>query len=234
MTTIRPCDRKYAAIRSTPLPRFKSSTIALSTEPPAFLKRARFSQGSIQWGPYSTFGAELGLIAGDRRLRLVQLFSEANELKSITLIREQRQGSAAPERPPLQVQDLIGTWQGEAITEYADLRPEQHSKTQLVVESARDNAIRQTITVSSAAAPITSVGTIKRQTISFSDGAQPVQVLLLPDGASSTCPSKITPRQPIFLEVGWLLDAHTRQRLIRTYDAAGAWISLTLVEETKR
>jgi hypothetical protein len=199
-----------------------------------FFETGAFSQGSIQWGPYSTFGAELGLIAGDRRLRLVQLFSEANELKSITLIREQRQGSAAPERPPLQIQDLIGTWQGEAITEYADLRPEQHSKTQLVVESAGDHAIRQTITVSSAAAPITSVGTIKGQTISFSDGAQPVQVLLLPDGASSTCPSKTTPRQPIFLEVGWLLDAHTRQRLIRTYDAAGAWISLTLVEETKR
>jgi len=198
-----------------------------------FFETGAFSQGSIQWGPYSTFGAELGLIADDRRLRLVQLFSEANELKSITLIREQRQGSAAPERPPLQVQDLIGTWQGEAVTEYADLRPAQHSKTQLVVESAGDKAIRQTITASSAAAPITSVGTIKGQAISFLDGAQPVQVLLLPDGASSTCPSKITPRQPIFLEVGWLLDARTRQRLIRTYDAAGAWASLTLVKETK-
>ncbi|MGD1897244.1 MAG: hypothetical protein ACFB16_09880, partial [Phormidesmis sp.] len=36
-----------------------------------------------------------------------------------------------------------------------------------------------------------------------------------------------------FLEVGWLIDRHTRQRLIRRYDAEGAWVSLTLVTEQK-
>ncbi|MEM8506014.1 MAG: DUF3598 family protein [Cyanobacteria bacterium P01_D01_bin.1] len=221
--------RRYPANAPAQIQKLDYRTLNRATR---FFETGAFSQGSIQWGPYSTFGAELGLIAGDRRLRLVQLFNKDNTLKSITLIRERRQGSEAPERPPLQISDLIGTWQGEAVTEYADLRPEQHSQTQLTVEQA-DRTIRQTITLNSTA-PITSTGTLEGQKISFADGAQPVQVLLLPDGASSTCPSQINPRQPLFLEVGWLLDARTRQRMIRTYDATGAWVSLTLVNESKQ
>lgn len=209
-----------------------------------FFETGAFSQGSIQWSPLSTFGAELGLIVGDRRLRLVQLFDKS-ALKSITLIREQlyssegssdlaaeRKGSEAPERPLLKVSDLLGTWKGRAVTEYADLRPEKHSETQLTVQQV-GRTIHQTLNVGPTAAPVTSTGTLEGQKISFSNGSQPVQVLLLPDGASSTCPRNITPRQPLFLEVGWLLNSQTRQRLIRSYDATGAWVSLTLVIESK-
>ena len=51
-----------------------------------------FSQGSIQLAPFSEFGAELGLIDGDRRLRLVQLFDPNGQLDRITLIREKLAG----------------------------------------------------------------------------------------------------------------------------------------------
>lgn len=214
-----------------------------------FFKNGAFSQGSTQKGPFSEFGAELGLISGDRRLRVVQLFNTAHELKQITLIREQLKGSDAPERSPLKILDLIGTWQGEAVTQYADMQPEQTQSTQLTVEALAEAAgnqkIRQTLRFGESNAPISSVGTIDGtavdptvdqtigQKISFAKGAQPMQVWLLPDGASVTCPVKITPRQPLFLEIGWLLDANTRQRMIRSYDAAGAWVSLTLVTEKK-
>ena len=198
-----------------------------------FFDNGAFSQGSTQWGPFSEFGAELGLIKGDRRLRIVQLFSKSGELDKLTLIREGLEGTDAPERNPLTADALIGRWQGEAVTQYADLRPEQTYSTQLTIDSVGANQIRQTLSFD-AAPPITSVGTLEGQRILFTEGAQPIQVLLLPDGGSSTCPVKITPRQPIFLEAGWLLDANTRQRLIRQYDAAGAWVSLTLVTETKR
>lgn len=197
-----------------------------------FFESGAFSQGSMQWGPFSTFGAELGLIHKNRRLRLVQLF-EKNELKPLTLIREGLQNEQSAERPSLTLSDLIGSWKGEAITQYADLRPETSSTTQLTVEQTGNGQIRQTINLGAGIPPINSTGRLEGQRILFQDGSQPVQVLLLPDGASSTCPTAITPRQPIFLEVGWLLDAHTRQRLIRSYDAAGAWASLTLVTERK-
>lgn len=196
-----------------------------------FFENGAFSQGSTQWGPFSTFGAELGLIEGDRRLRIVQLFSKSGDLDKITLIRERLEGTNAPERSPLTLDSLIGIWKGEATTQYADLRPEQTQPTQLTIERAGANQIRQSLSFGSAPA-FTSVGTLNAQRILF-EGAQSVQVLLLPDGGSSTCPTKITPRQPIFLEAGWLLNANTRQRIIRQYDAAGAWVSLTLVTEVK-
>ena len=198
-----------------------------------FFENGAFSQGSMQWGPFSSFGAELGLISGNRRLRLVQLF-EKNELRPMTLIREQLTGTDSPERPPLKVEDLLGTWQGESVTQYADLRPESSSQTQLKIEPLGKSQLRQTLDLGAGIPPISSVGRIEGARIFFEQGAQAVQVLCLPAGASATCPMQITPRQPIFLEVGWLIDAQTRQRLIRSYDAAGAWVSLTLVTERKQ
>ncbi len=196
-----------------------------------FFEDGAFSQGSTQWGPFSEFGAELGFIAGKRRLRLVQLFDKT-EFKQLTLIRERMKGSTATERPALKVEDLVGTWKGEITTQYADLRPEQNQTAQLKIEKTSAHEIRQTIELRDMP-PITSIGTVSDQVISFEGGSQPVQVLLLPDGASATFPTRITPRQPLFLEAGWLLDAQTRQRLIRSYDATGEWVSLSLVTEKK-
>lgn len=197
-----------------------------------FFADGAFSQGSTQWGPFSEFGAELGLIHQDRRLRLVPLFDTSGEFKQLTLIREQRQGSHAAERAPLQVSDLIGTWQGEAVTQYADLRPKSVQATQLTIEQVSDQSLQQTIQLEYAP-PISSIGTIAGDTISFSSGPQPTQVLCLPEGASATFPTRIVPRQPLFLEAGWLLTANTRQRIIRSYEASGAWVGLTLVTEHK-
>ncbi len=67
-----------------------------------FFENGAFSQGLIQWGPFSEFGAELGLIEteddkpGNRRLRLVQLFNKNSQLDQLTLIREQRAGTQTP------------------------------------------------------------------------------------------------------------------------------------------
>ena len=80
-----------------------------------------FSTGSIQIAPFAEFGAELGLIYQGRRLRLVQLFNKSGELERLTLIREQLAQTTAPEKPTLTVDDLIGTWQGEAQTLYPRL-----------------------------------------------------------------------------------------------------------------
>lgn len=197
-----------------------------------FCENGAFSQGSIQWGPFSEFGAELGLIAGDRRLRLVQLFAPDQKLRQITLIRERLAGSATPERPPLTVENLIGVWEGEATTFSPDLGSPQTYATRLEVQQDCDR-ITQTLQIGNAPQPIQSVGLLQGSTIIFNQGSQTVQVLLLPDGASSTCPCEITPRQPLFLEVGWLIEPHLRQRLIRSYNAQGGWTTLTLVVEQK-
>ncbi|NJM69860.1 MAG: DUF3598 family protein [Scytonema sp. RU_4_4] len=59
------------------------------------------------------------------------------------------------------------------------------------------------------------------------------QILRLPDGASSTCPTQIKPGHPFFLEVGWLIQPGLRQRMIRTYNDQGKWSRVTLVTERR-
>lgn len=194
-----------------------------------------FSQGSIQFGPFSEFGAELGLIAGDRRLRLVQLFNRESRLDLITLIREQRAGTDAPERPPLKLTDLLGQWQGEAVTLYPDLRSPDHYSTHLEIRLETETHLVQTLSFGTGEArrSFSSTAIVEDSRLRFNQGAQEVQILLLPDGASSNCPWEIKPRQPFVLEVGWLLQPGLRQRLVRSYDSKGEWTSLTLVTEQR-
>jgi hypothetical protein len=200
-----------------------------------FFDNGAFSQGSLQWGPFSEFGAELGLIAGDRRLRLVQLFDKEAKLEKITLIREKLAGTDTPERPPLTVEQLLGEWQGEAVTLYPDLRSPDTYPTQLQLQRQDSDTLTQTLTFGTgdSARTITSSGRIDGSILHFEQGSLPVQVLLLPDGASSNCPLQLKPRHSLVLEVGWLLEPDLRQRMVRRYSEQGEWVSLTLVTERK-
>lgn len=204
-----------------------------------FLETGAFSQGSIQFGPFSEFGAELGLIEtrennipGDRRLRLVQLYNRQSQLDQLTLIRECRAHSDAPERPPLTVRDLLGSWQGEATTVYPDWQDPKTYTTTLEIEKWGDRLMQQ-LKIGTSGQIITSSAEINDSVLTFTQGTQTVQVLLLPDGGSSTCPTRIKSGQPFFLEMGWLLQPNLRQRLIRSYSDKGEWTSLTLVTERK-
>lgn len=195
-----------------------------------------FSQGSLQFSPVSEFGAELGLIAGDRRLRLVQQFQPGGQpdtqttLASLTLIREHRRGTRRSERPRLQPQDLVGHWHGEAVTIYPDWRSPSRYSTQIAI-TFQDNQLTQQLSLPNF--ELTSTAPFEDNGLRFNSGQVPVQILLLPDGVSSNTPQVIPRGLPFFLEVGWLIEPDLRQRLIRSYDSRGEWVSLTLVTEQK-
>ena len=199
-----------------------------------FLENGAFSQGSIQWAPFSEFGAELGLIEGNRRLRLVQLFDRTSKLERVTLIREKLAGTDIPERPALTVEQLLGEWQGEAVSVYPDARSPDTYPTQLKVHR-EDNRLVQQLTFGTGVSvrTITSTAKIDGSILHFDQSSLPTQVLLLPDGASSTCPVQVKPGHFFVLEVGWLLQPNQRQRLIRSYSDKGEWVSLTLVREQR-
>ncbi len=199
-----------------------------------FFNNGAFSTGSMQFGPFSEFGAEFGFIVGDRRLRLVELFDRNANFSSMTLIREYRENTNTPERPPLTIDQLLGDWQGEAVTIYPDWRSPNVCSTRL---SLRRQGNTLSISLSTEMGgenfSFTSTAEIQGSRILFNQGNMPMQILLLPDGASCNTPLTIPLRQPFFLEAGWLLDERHRQRLIRRYDAQGGWDSLTLVTEEK-
>jgi hypothetical protein len=197
-----------------------------------FFENGSFSEGLIQLGPFSEFGAELAFVHENRRFRLVQLFDKNGHLNRLTLIREHLAGTPAVERPPLQINDLLGEWQGQAVTIYRDLRSPDIYSTTLKIQL--DDTGRLIQSTSFGERTITSTATIKGSIVLFDqDPEKQVQVLLLPDGASATSPLKVQLRQPLFLEAGWLIQPNLRQRMIRSYNDKGEWVSLTLVTEEK-
>ncbi len=200
-----------------------------------FFENGAFSQGSIQLSPFSEFGAELGLIDSDRRLRLVQLFNKSGQLDRLTLIRERLANTTTPERPHLTVDDLVGEWQGEAVTLYPDWRSPDTYPTKLQIDKNSDSQLTQQLTINQGASTrnITSTARIENSILYFDEGPYTNQILLLPDGASSTSPQQVKVGQAFFLEVGWLLQPDLRQRLIRRYNDKGEWSTLTLVTEQK-
>lgn len=196
-----------------------------------FFDNGAFSQGSMQLAPFSEFGAELGLIDDNKRLRLVQMFDREGKLAKLTLIREKIAGSAVVEIPHLKLENLLGEWQGEAITIYPDWRSPDTYSTKLLIYLDDSGKLVQQLTFGEKT--ISSAARIEGSILYFDRGLSPVQVLLLPDGASSTCPVQVKLGQAFFLEVGWLIEADRRQRLIRSYNEKGEWVTLTLVKELK-
>ncbi len=197
-----------------------------------FCEDGAFSQGSIQWSPVSEFGAELGLIYGHERLRLAQVFPRQASLGQLTLIREHGRDTSPHPRPSLSVDHLLGTWAGRSTTVYPDYQPETTMAHQFILEAATADTVVQTLSLSPGP-NLSSLGQRIDATLQFRQGPQPVTVLCLPSGASATFPTAIVPRQPFFLELGWLMTPTLRQRLIRRYDERGTWVSLTQVIEEK-
>lgn len=67
--------------------------------------------------PQGGFGAESCLVDQNRRLRVVMLF-DASRFSKLTLIREQRVGTDAPEQPLLKLEDFLGEWRGQKVRQY--------------------------------------------------------------------------------------------------------------------
>ncbi|RUR77513.1 DUF3598 family protein [Chlorogloeopsis fritschii PCC 9212] len=197
-----------------------------------FFQNGAFSQGSIQLAPFSEFGAELGLIDENSRLRLVQLFDKNGQLNQFTLIREYLAGSPKPEHPSVSVEALLGEWHGEAVTIYPDWRSPDTYSTTLKLQLDDAGKLVQSLFFDSKT--ITSSAVIEGSILKFDqDPHKQVQVLLLPDGASATSPLKVQLRQAFVLEVGWLIKPNLRQRMVRSYNDKGEWVSLTLVTERR-
>ena len=198
-----------------------------------FFENGAFSQGTIQLAPYSECGAEFGFIYNNRRLRFIQLYDTDGSLSKLTLIREKQLDKNVPERPPLTVEDLLGEWQGEAVTMYPDGRSPDIYSTNIQLHLESSDRLAYKITFGNNGIVINSRARIDGSVLHFNEGASPVQVVLLPDGGSCTFPAKIELRKPIFFEACWLVEPDLRFQMIRRYNERGEWVSLTLVTERK-
>jgi hypothetical protein len=182
-----------------------------------FFASGSFCKGSLQVAPGTAFGAEFGFVAGDRRHRLVQLHSPEGAFESLVLIREFRAGSGATERPPLEADHLLGSWSGEAATIKADWPEPDLSPCRIAIQSDGNEGLAIHTQIGAA---LETSGT----------GAE--RLLLLPDSAYCLAPLLLSHRQSFTVEAGWLPSPGRLERLIRRYDASGAWISATWISAT--
>ncbi|MEM1424926.1 MAG: DUF3598 family protein [Cyanobacteria bacterium P01_H01_bin.130] len=203
------------------------------------LETGAFSQGALFVGPYSEFGAELGLKVGDRRVRMVQRYGVQGEAMDLTLIREASSQpwfikAGTPRTPEELLNALEGHWTGTATTVYRDFHFTV-SETALTLER-KGNRLQQRTTFQMGGAPrtLTSSARIDGPELIFEEMGPRVTVLLLPDGISSNRPDQRPFRKSFGMELGWMTSDRDRQRLIRRYNEKGEWISLTLIQETKQ
>ena len=193
-----------------------------------------FETGAFSSGPLTVnIGvktiAEFCLIAGDRRWRMIQTFDMSQQLDRLTFVREHRQATTAPERPHLEIADLLGTWHGPATTLFADGRSTVTVDTESTF-TVRDCGYQ--LVESDHSIDLTIDHTIAdSKLLRLIDRHQTQQLLLLPDGGYTITPAKIEPGQAFRLEIGWLYQTGQRQRLVRQYDSAGKWESATLAIE---
>jgi len=186
-----------------------------------FFASGSFAKGTLQVAPGTAGGGEFGFVLGDRRHRLVQLYDAEGRFSGLVLIREFREGSGALERPPLEPEQLVGNWRGQAATITADWPEPELAECGIEVTAAGGG---------SAGGPGLQLRTTLAGTVSESPAAGAEgQLLLLPDGGWSLTPRQLSHRAPAQLEAGWLAAPDRMERLIRRFDTSGAWHSSTWI-----
>jgi len=198
-----------------------------------FCDNGSFCRGIIQIYPSSTPTIEFGLLDENKRSleaackarsRQVQKYNWNGNLEYITLIREVNY-EFKPEKKQLQIEDLLGTWQGNAIAVDRRLNVNSYEiKTQL--ERAENKIIKTTIVDEKKDIQ---TGNIFGSIIDFASE----QILLLQDGAWASFPNPIKLGRAFEFQAGWLFAKNSMQRLKRCYNEKGEWASTILITESR-
>jgi Domain of unknown function (DUF3598) len=190
-----------------------------------FFANGTFCKGTLQVAPGTVFGGEFGFVGVDRRHRLVQLHQPDGRFQNLVLIREFRAGSDATERPPLDPSQLLGTWRGSVATITADWpEPDHHDGEWIVSRNEPEQLLMRSV---QGGIETGWCGRVQGSQLLL-DAASPTRLQWLPDGGYHLTPLAVSHRQAFAVEAGWLQSDHQLQRLIRCFDASGAWQSTSL------
>jgi hypothetical protein len=196
-----------------------------------FCTDGSFTKGSMQWSPVSDFGIEIGLTTPEARLRLVQIFQPGGALDYLVLIRETREGYTPVTRPDLSVEQLMGTWRGQAIVYTLNGVVADPVPTEQRLQTLADGRLHWSWQRGSEQGRWN--GHQQGSRVLYDQQGCPYQLLLLPNGGATSCPRTIQPRTAFQCDLAWLLTPTTRLQLLRQYAADGSWSQHTWIQEEK-
>ncbi len=196
-----------------------------------FFATGSFCKGTLQVSPGSEFGAEFGFVDCDRRHRLVQLHGSDGGFNQSVLIREFRSGSSAVEQPACSLAQLEGHWIGQAATISADWPEPTLDEASLTASVPSHGSLR----LSSVIGADQQERTVEMQSdrLGLSSSGTATWLQLLPDAGFLLRPERVSHREAFQVEAGWMPTPDRLIRLIRRYDATGAWLSATQVLATR-
>ncbi|MBV2350880.1 DUF3598 family protein [Synechococcus sp. HK05] len=187
-----------------------------------FFESGTFCKGRLQVAPGTPFGGEFGFICGDRRHRLVQLHNDDGGFANLVLIREFRAGSNAQELPALTPDQLLGSWSGMAATITADWPEPDQAACRFEVSATTPGSLHIQ----------TNLGG-QSESVEAGNTDPLLQLTWMADGGYHLTPRHVDHRSAFAVEAGWLSAPDRLERLIRRYDASGAWTSATQIIATR-
>jgi len=194
-----------------------------------FFSSGSFCKGTLQVAPGSVFGGEFGFIHGDRRHRLVQLHRDDGRFDQLVLIREWRNGTPQAECPPLDLEQLSGPWRGEAQRISADW-PEPETLAASWELRPQAGSLQWCCQIGNDTMAGSLEGNLgPSPAVRSASMPEPQRFTLLPDGGYHLSPEQVSHRSGFAVEAGWLSGPNRLERLIRRFDASGAWRDSTRV-----
>ena len=145
------------------------------------------------------------------------------------LIREWRSGTDQPECPPLHLLELIGRWGGEAQRITADW-PEPETLAASLELSPQSGGVQWRSQLGTETLEGSLEGSLDNApAVRRARMPDPQRFTILPDGGYHLSPEQVSHREAFAVEAGWLSGPNRLERLIRRFDASGAWLDPTQV-----
>jgi Domain of unknown function (DUF3598) len=194
-----------------------------------FFEDGSFSNGRIQLAPFSAFATEQGFLHGDYKARMVHLFDIEGKASGVTVIRETRGPQQNPAPMHDSLESLLGIWSGEALVLSADWSEAEKFESELILEKVGVQVHRQS---KIGVHTVDEHGAYKDGFVDF-DG---YRMVFYPGHMMAISPWQLpllSSDKSFLIETGWFIEPRLSHRIIRYYDAKGAWQKTVLIKEQR-
>ena len=196
----------------------------------AFEGEISFTSGYLQLMDTLPFVSEQGIAEGDRKRRGMVMCDASGNVVTLIAIRETRGGALTEEDHAVStLDDVLGEWTGEGRVLPADGSPESRVPARLVLRQDGDEVLVESTVADSETRD---TGTAAGASVRMSNGRR---LVFLPGRVLLGYPEQVPTSgdRSFTVELWWLPEPTRLRRMVRQYDANGAWQRSVLTDERR-